>query len=223
MSLFGGEEKAILKAMGYTPIKEIISLQGFSFPQVVSERAQRELGCTDDQMELVEIALLDYFLEVKLSRNVPMVDKNADILWHTFLLDTKAYMRFCSMHIGFYVHHVPYSDDMEINAHDKYDEEDRLDRIQRVDPLYFYGRRKRAVDKSENDDLHTFLPMYALIDTADDLDYKLSEPDRKGPTTHHSEPVDHGNPPCTESSSCSNDSWGGHGGSSSSSSCGGSD
>lgn len=37
-----------------------------------------------------------------------MVDEKADVLWHTLLLDTKAYMDLCSNYIGFYVHHNPY-------------------------------------------------------------------------------------------------------------------
>lgn len=95
--------------MGYKPGLTIKSVSLYKFPDVVLERAQKNLNISDSEMELVTLSLLCYFNAVKYSPNgVEMTDKPADELWHTFLLDTKAYMNFCATYIGFYVHHNPY-------------------------------------------------------------------------------------------------------------------
>ena len=97
-------------SMGYTvtPESQLKDLGDFEFPEVVKQRTQEELKCSDEELEAVTISLLNYFAVVKDEANVEMVDEKADVLWHTLLLDTKAYMDLCSNYVGFYVHHNPY-------------------------------------------------------------------------------------------------------------------
>ena len=117
--MFGKEQKQILAAMGYTITSNLKDLGDFEFPAVVQERAQAELGCSDVEFEAVKLNLLNYFAVVKDEKSVEMIDEKADVLWHTLLLDTKAYMELCSEYIGFYVHHNPYTKKKEVSSNAK--------------------------------------------------------------------------------------------------------
>lgn len=108
-----------LKQMGFNHKAEIKSVSLYKFPDVVLERAKKVIGCNDEEFELVKLSLLGFFNAVKYTEGlVEMTDKDADELWHVFLLDTRAYMEFCAEYIGFYLHHSPYISEKQLSHED---------------------------------------------------------------------------------------------------------
>lgn len=70
--------------------------------------------------ELIDTAILEYrkFMALFASgcRNLAMCSKEVDEIWHTHILFTRDYMKFCRKGIGDYVHHVPNTTDMPTGA-----------------------------------------------------------------------------------------------------------
>jgi hypothetical protein len=64
---------------------------------------------TRDEIELAERALRSYFLCWMQSgfRPLAMPSKLVDVLWHAFILDTRAYQSFCATAFGRFFHHIP--------------------------------------------------------------------------------------------------------------------
>lgn len=162
MSLFGGSEKKILGAMGYDVDKGLKSLKDFQFPAVVIKRTQDLLGCSAEEMKVVEIALLDYFLTVKSHGSIDMIDKKADELWHIFLLDTVSYMKFCSNYIGFYIHHKPYINDKSISVSEQIILANKYETASKTDYEY-HSYRNNIVRNSDRSLLEVYLPLYIVL------------------------------------------------------------
>lgn len=61
------------------------------------------------EAELVERGLRQFFIACLRSRKkfVAMPSQAVDVLWHEFILHTKAYQRWCQGGLGFFLHHTP--------------------------------------------------------------------------------------------------------------------
>lgn len=94
----------------------------YEFPTVVKKRVMEEQNWDESKFLRAELYLKDFFQVIKNKKEardfenlVEMVDDEADELWHTFLLDTKAYKDFCDEYIGSFLHHVPYIERKEVD------------------------------------------------------------------------------------------------------------
>lgn len=64
---------------------------------------------TQKDAELVERGLRQFFIACMRSRKkfVAMPSRAVDVLWHEFILHTKAYESWCQSGLGFFLHHTP--------------------------------------------------------------------------------------------------------------------
>lgn len=85
-------------------------IRQFVFPNSVLQSVKKTYPQLEDKdLFLVARALRAYFL-VHLrahGRTVGMPSRVVDVLWHDFILDTKAYHRFCQRAFGAFFHHIP--------------------------------------------------------------------------------------------------------------------
>lgn len=86
----------------------------YKFPEVVEERTKKELNISDKELNLIIIDFFDYMYAVKKYKNIDMLSKTTDVLWHNLILDTEAYLDFCLNYVGFFVHHKPYLTEKKI-------------------------------------------------------------------------------------------------------------
>ena len=165
------QQDQVLKHLQYTISENLKDIGDYQFPEVVLQRAKKELGCTDEELEIIQTSLLHYFLVVKEHKQVEMMDKKADILWHTFLLDTKAYMKFCSQYVGFYVHHNPYIDERVLSQTEinyitglyKVTLENNVDfRTKRFSKMKQYSTSLKNNNSSDNNDMSNVLIYWLL-------------------------------------------------------------
>lgn len=85
-------------------------LERASFPSSVKQRLREEYPAWDErQLREVESGLLQYFRICARwpRRFVAMPSKAVDAAWHAFILDTRAYARFCDKAFGRMLHHTP--------------------------------------------------------------------------------------------------------------------
>ena len=96
------KEEAVNKILNY-PIPNIL------------KRCQKDFGYSDYEIALLEKELKRYLvisvIEKNNSNSVGMYSKDVDNLWHTFILFTKDYFKFCKSCTGNYIHHVPETED----------------------------------------------------------------------------------------------------------------
>lgn len=100
---------------------ELKNIYSYQMPEVVVKRSLEELNKTRPWYErlfnlnpytqvdydIIESRLLDFFV-ASTTGPTEMMDEEADIIWHTFLLDTINYDKFCKEYVGKFVHHKPY-------------------------------------------------------------------------------------------------------------------
>jgi len=48
--------------------------------------------------------------------DLPMVNTDADEVWHLFILDTKGYKAFCDEYVGVFIHHNPYVEKVQVDT-----------------------------------------------------------------------------------------------------------
>jgi hypothetical protein len=85
-----------------------VSIRNVCWPKYVLEKWQKHYpGASIEQQKAVEEALKDWFDLVKNAhpRKLGMPSRSVDLLWHELILETKFYEKFCSEHVGFFVHH----------------------------------------------------------------------------------------------------------------------
>lgn len=108
------------KILGKTQLNDNLSeIYEFKLPEVVLKRTKEELNVSDNELELIIIDFFDYMYAVKKYKNIDMISKTTDVLWHNFILYTEKYLDFCLNYVGFFVHHNPYIDDKFINKQEK--------------------------------------------------------------------------------------------------------
>src|SRR5919202_166339 len=83
--------------------------QAFAFNLAdVTERYIKSFGVSREIAELHELECKKYLLLCALYPKAKLGMKGpVDNYWHTFLLFTKYYCRFCQQIAGFFIHHVP--------------------------------------------------------------------------------------------------------------------
>lgn len=85
-------------------------IRTFVFPRRLFDELHAHHPALDEKAQfLVARALRIFFLAHLRARDqvIGMPSKAADALWHTFILDTKAYTQFCHEAFGKYFHHIP--------------------------------------------------------------------------------------------------------------------
>ncbi len=87
-------------------------IQQYDFPHYLLLKVQSQYpAISTSLLDLVAHALKQYFLIAQSvpRKVVPMPSRVVDALWHEFILDTKAYTKFCESAFGRYFHHTPSS------------------------------------------------------------------------------------------------------------------
>jgi predicted metal-dependent enzyme (double-stranded beta helix superfamily) len=92
----GAEAQAIVERAGAFDLTEVVS------------RYQKDFGVDDETAGLHEVELKRYLTLAALYPDAPLgMNGKVDDLWHTFLLFTESYQRFCREVAGYFIHHRP--------------------------------------------------------------------------------------------------------------------
>lgn len=100
----------VLPAQQRTVDVEETMARAMSFDmQSVLERYKKDYQVQDELIALHRQELMRYLVMCSLSpkENIEMMSKEVDQLWHTFILFTKEYARFCKQVADRFIHHVP--------------------------------------------------------------------------------------------------------------------
>ena len=110
------EIKSFLKHILYETIfsktlesKRIDYIKNYVFSQDIIDRFQLDYEVEDKDVEIIIQHLKLYFSLFTSYKKVPcaMPSRKVDDLWHTFILFTKEYHKFCHKSFGEYLHHNP--------------------------------------------------------------------------------------------------------------------
>ncbi len=85
-------------------------IRSYVFPSAVLEAAREKYpSLSESDSDIAAEALRRYFLVYARAggRVVDMPSRVVDVLWHAFILDTRAYHAFCKRAFGTYFHHIP--------------------------------------------------------------------------------------------------------------------
>lgn len=99
-----------------TPKKGIDIEQAMAYPiPEILKRYQKDYGVSEETAKLHERELKRYLILCveNLPIAVPMFSPEVDDLWHTFLLFTKDYEKYCKEILGEFIHHVPKTHEKE--------------------------------------------------------------------------------------------------------------
>lgn len=155
--------KEILNQIGWELKDDLDSLSNFEFLKVILDRTQSELNLNFEELELVKLSLLDFFMTSKHSGYMEMINKNADHLWHNFLLDTKAYISFYSKYMGIYMHHNPCIEEKTIT---KIKTNELIKQYRSSLSLFrdreYFKKRQEIIEKSFTSSIAIFFPLLAL-------------------------------------------------------------
>lgn len=86
----------------------MINVYDYKAPDVVIERSMKELDVDFIGYKIIEKRLFDYFVTIKEYSSFEMIDADADIIWHNYILNTKSYADFCHRYFNMFIHHEPY-------------------------------------------------------------------------------------------------------------------
>ncbi len=90
--------------------KQLLFIKSYQFPQAILERVKEKHNyLSDKDMLKVAQATKDYFYICNLAKGkmVSMPSEIVDVLWHEFILFTRAYEDFCKKGLGRFLHHIP--------------------------------------------------------------------------------------------------------------------
>lgn len=96
--------------MRRTPRKRERFIAGYEFPAHIAARVRKRLPrVRESDWPLVEQGLREWFVCCAWRWNLilGMPSRAVDEAWHEFILDTRAYTRFCEEAFGEYLHHTP--------------------------------------------------------------------------------------------------------------------
>ncbi len=87
----------------------------------ILERYKKDHKVQDELITLHHQELMRYLVMCSLSpkEGIEMMSKEVDPLWHTFILFTKDYARFCKQVAGRFIHHAPNVNKQENNIKEK--------------------------------------------------------------------------------------------------------
>lgn len=94
--------------------KALVRLEQYELPDYIRERLQKRFpfkfmaqneidDCIIEFKKYMAILVINYGN----GRGIPMVSELVDEVWHTFVLFTRDYHKFCKMLVGGYIHHIP--------------------------------------------------------------------------------------------------------------------
>jgi hypothetical protein len=90
--------------------KIIMSIMQYPMADII-KRCQKDFKYNDEDMLILEQELKRYLILCALKKyrdpSVNMYSRDVDNLWHSFLLFTKEYARFCDKNVGHFIHHTP--------------------------------------------------------------------------------------------------------------------
>lgn len=102
---------AVLVVLGYgTRIARERFVREAALPQFLKRKLREAYPhLAQKDAELVEQGLRQFFLACLRSRRqfVAMPSRAVDVLWHEFILHTRAYQDWCQSALGFFLHHTP--------------------------------------------------------------------------------------------------------------------
>ncbi|MDP3798836.1 MAG: hypothetical protein Q8R06_17105 [Polaromonas sp.] len=87
--------------------------------KAVTARFQKKTGTDPERTKLLEVELKRYLIMCAENQNESFgISHHVDELWHTFILFTKDYFKFCKYVCGGYIHHAPLEGRREMTATD---------------------------------------------------------------------------------------------------------
>jgi len=89
----GSSGAGIIMGYPFTQVKEKLLMKGEISPDAVDE-------AINEFRKYLSLVALGY-------KSVAMVSREVDAVWHTFILFTKDYAKFCQEAFGFFLHHQP--------------------------------------------------------------------------------------------------------------------
>ena len=143
--------------------KELKKIYDYKFPDVVLERTKKDLNINESKLRSIKIDFFDYMITVQKFKNVEMISKTTDTLWHNLILDTESYLDFCLNYVGFFVHHKPHLESKTLSLLEMKDLRKKYNSAVFENSDY-HDYRNRATDNSS--DLMTYVLLYSLL--ADD-------------------------------------------------------
>lgn len=132
---------------------ELKPIDEYVFPEVVLKRTKEELNLNDKELNLVKLDFFDYMLVIKeYSKEIDMLNKQTDVLWHNLILDTRSYIDFCINHMGRFIHHKPFLNDKVLTKDEKIQLYKKYSYA--IENNYDYSRRRKEIiqeNKSTSD------------------------------------------------------------------------
>jgi len=77
-------------------------------PEVVVSRSTEELNVDRIGYKIIEKRLFDFLIACAEFPNLHMVDTEADVIWHNYILSTTSYRDFCFKYFGKIIEHEPF-------------------------------------------------------------------------------------------------------------------
>ncbi len=90
--------------------RQLNFIENYQFPSMLLERVRKKHDyLSDSDMQKVAHAMRDYFYICNQANGkmVAMPSEIVDVLWHEFILFTRAYEQFCQQAFGRFLHHTP--------------------------------------------------------------------------------------------------------------------
>lgn len=140
--------------------KDLKKIYDYKFPDVVLERTRKDLNINIYELQHIKIDFFDYMITVQKYKNVEMISKTTDALWHNLILDTEAYLDFCLNYVGFFVHHKPHLGSKTLSSSDMKELSKKYNSAVFGDSDYC-DYRNRATDN--NSDLINYVLLYSLL------------------------------------------------------------
>ena len=149
------------KIMGNVIInKDLKKIYDYIFPDVVLERTRKDLNINIHELQHIKIDFFDYMITVQKFKNVEMISKTTDTLWHNLILDTEAYLDFCLNYVGFFVHHKPHLESKNLSYSDMKELSKKYNSAV-FENYDYYDYRNRATYNSS--DLMSYVLLYSLL------------------------------------------------------------
>jgi len=149
------------KIMGNVVVnKDLKKIYDYIFPDVVLERTRKDLNINANELQHIKIDFFDYMITVQKYKNVEMISKTTDALWHNLILDTEAYLDFCLNYVGFFVHHKPHLESKNLSYSDMKELSKKYNSAV-FDNFDYWDYRNRATDNSS--DLMNYILLYSLL------------------------------------------------------------
>ena len=138
-----GQNKIFIKSNELNN-NELKPIDEYIFPEVVLKRTKEELNLNDKELNLIKLDFFDYMLVIKeYGKEIDMLNKQTDVLWHNLILDTRSYIDFCINHMGRFIHHKPFLNDKVLTKDEKIQLYKKYSYA--IENNYDYSRRRKEI------------------------------------------------------------------------------